>query len=264
MTARRNSDPVHQQAAYRPGPGVVIPLPALGQSDTRAPLHTLHIRGIVSGLAQYPAAPEHLVMCASIRRPSRRANRVYSASWIHGRAFSPCACDSPAWLTVTCGHWLIVADERREWVLGDHGPPGAQAPRSPVLRGHVPPVPDARCTPRQAWQTLMARRAAQGRRALVFAVLARWRRIPSPSATASGSPNRLLCPNPVRYMSVNSGSAELTIAYCGCLHRRLERIADAGPVGCSRRSAWHKRTQHWSGGEEPTESENPARAHLPC
>ena len=81
MTARRNSDPVHQQAAYRPRPGVVIPLPALGQSDTRAPLHTtLRIRGIVSGLAQYPAAPEHLVMCASIRRPSRRANRVYSRS----------------------------------------------------------------------------------------------------------------------------------------------------------------------------------------
>jgi hypothetical protein len=46
---------------------------------------------------------------------------------------------------------------------------------------------------------------------LVFAVLAGWRRIPSPSATASGSPNRLLCPNPVRYMSVINGPAELTI-----------------------------------------------------
>jgi hypothetical protein len=88
-------------------------------------------------------------------------------------------------------------------------------------------------------------RPAGGRRR----ALAGWRRIPSPSATASGSPNRLLCPNPVRYMSVISGSVEPTIAYCGCLRRRLERIADAGPEGCSRRSAWHKRTQHWPEGK---------------
>src|SRR5712691_1162855 len=100
--------------------------------------------------------------------------------------------------------------------------------------------------------------------ALVFAVLAGWRRIPSPSATASGSPNRLLCPDPVRYMSVISGSVELTIAYCGGLHRRLERVADTGPVGCSRRSARHKRTQHWSVGKGRPGTGNPARAQLPC
>jgi hypothetical protein len=35
----------------------------------------------------------------------------------------------------------------------------------------------------------------------------------SPSATASGTTDRLLCPDPVRHMSVISGSAELTIAY---------------------------------------------------
>src|SRR6266498_2963100 len=83
--------------------------------------------------------------------------------------------------------------------------------------------------------------------ALVFAVLAGWRRMPSPAATASGSSNRLLCPDPVRHMSVISEAVELTIAYCGGLRRRLERVADAGPVGCSRRSAWHKRTQHRTG-----------------
>jgi hypothetical protein len=32
-----------------------------------------------------------------------------SAFWIHGRAFSPCACDSPAWPARPCGHSLIVA-----------------------------------------------------------------------------------------------------------------------------------------------------------
>src|SRR6266700_4499322 len=99
--------------------------------------------------------------------------------------------------------------------------------------------------------------------ALVFAVLAGWRRMPSPSATASGSPNRLLCPDPVRHMSVISGSAELTIAYCGGPHRRLERVADAGPVGSSRRSARHKRTHHRSVRKGQTASENPALAQLP-
>jgi hypothetical protein len=49
--------------------------------------------------------------------------------------------------------------------------------------------------------------------ALVFAVLAGWWRIPSPPVTASGSPDRLLCPDPVRYMSVISGSIEPTIVY---------------------------------------------------
>jgi hypothetical protein len=39
----------------------------------------------------------------------------------------------------------------------------------------------------------------------------------SPSATASGSPDRLLCPDPVRYMSVITGPAESVAASCGDL-----------------------------------------------
>ena len=38
-------------------------------------------------------------------------------------------------------------------------------------------------------------------------------RMTSPSVTASGAPNRLFCPDPVRYMSVISGPIELTIVY---------------------------------------------------
>jgi hypothetical protein len=41
-------------------------------------------------------------------------------------------------------------------------------------------------------------RGCRGGRGLVFAVLAGWQRIRSPSATANGSPNRLLCLDPVR------------------------------------------------------------------
>jgi len=50
------------------------------------------------------------------------------------------------------------------------------------------------------------------------------RRVPSPSATASGSPNRLLCPDPVRHMSVITGPAEHATASCGDLQHRLERV----------------------------------------
>jgi hypothetical protein len=100
--------------------------------------------------------------------------------------------------------------------------------------------------------------------ALMFAVAAGWRRIPSPSATASGSPNRLLCPDPVRHMSVISGSVELTIRILCWSAPSVERVADAGPAGCSRRSAWSKRMQNWSAGKGRTGSENPARAQLPC
>jgi len=38
-------------------------------------------------------------------------------------------------------------------------------------------------------------------------------RMTSPSAMASGALNRLLCPDPVRYMSVISGPIELMIVY---------------------------------------------------
>jgi hypothetical protein len=49
-----------------------------------------------------------------------------------------------------------LADRRRLTARVDFGrsrAAGRQAPRSPVLRGHVPAVPDDRCTPRQAWRT---------------------------------------------------------------------------------------------------------------
>src|SRR6266705_7087534 len=100
--------------------------------------------------------------------------------------------------------------------------------------------------------------------ALVFAVLAGWRRIPSPSATASGSPNRLLCPDPVRYMSVIMGSVEHATAYRGGLPRRIERADGAGPVGSSPRSAGHKRTQHRSAEKAQAAGENPSRVQSPC
>ena len=57
----------------------------------------------------------------------------------------------------------------------------------------------------------LARAGAAAAGVLVFAVLAGWQPIRSPSATASGSPNRLLCPDPVRYMSVISGLVEYVI-----------------------------------------------------
>jgi len=59
----------------------------------------------------------------------------------------------------------------------------------------------------------LARADAVAAGALVFAALAGWRRISSPSVTASGSPNRLLCPDPVRYMPVINGPIEHACAY---------------------------------------------------
>jgi hypothetical protein len=50
--------------------------------------------------------------------------------------------------------------------------------------------------------------------------------------------------DPVRYMSVISGSVELTFACCGGLRRRFERVADSDPVRPSCRSARYKRTHH--------------------
>ncbi len=100
--------------------------------------------------------------------------------------------------------------------------------------------------------------------ALVFAVLAGWRRIPSPAATASGSPNRLLCPDPVRHMSVIMGSVEHATAYRGGLPRRIERADGTDPVGSSPRSAGHKRTQHRSAEKAQAAGENPSRVQSPC
>ena len=76
--------------------------------------------------------------------------------------------------------------------------------------------------------------------ALMLAVAAGWWRSPSPSATASGAPDRLLCPDPVRYMSAIMGPAEHATAYGDDLPRRPERVADTGPAAPSRRSARYK------------------------
>ena len=174
---------------------------------------------------------------------------------ILGRAFNPGVCGWPAWLALPCGHGLILADSRREWVLGDHGRRAASVPGAAAAcpQGHVPAVPDnaAVCLARRR----VGRRGAAHRAAmkaggrwpgwrsdagaagfLVSAVAARWWRSPSPSATASGAPDRLLCPDLVRYMSVIMGSAEHTTAYCDGLRCRPERVADTSSAASSRRS----------------------------
>ena len=86
----------------------------------------------------------------------------------------------------------------------------------------------------------------------------------SPSATASGAPNRLLCPDSVRHMSVINRLVEHATVNCDDLCRRLERVVDTGLVRSPCRSAWHKRMRHRSVRKGWTASENPARAHLPC
>ena len=57
----------------------------------------------------------------------------------------------PAWPALFCGHSLIVAGYRREWDLGDHGPPSAAVAcpsRSCSPRFRMPGA-----WPRQAWRT---------------------------------------------------------------------------------------------------------------
>jgi hypothetical protein len=185
-----------------------------------------------------------------------------SAFWIHRRASALCVR-----LPCVAGAALRALANRRwpmaGWVLGDHGPPGAKRHGRLSFEGMFP---RSRMTAARRVAKPGGRRAARGsvphhESQWAVARLARvrmplrpgpwcspsrpgWWRIPSPSATASGSPNHLLCPDPVRHMSVISGSAEPTIEYYGGLCRRLERVADAGSVGCSRRSARHMRTQH--------------------
>jgi hypothetical protein len=72
---------------------------------------------------------------------------------------------------------------------------------------------------------------------------------PGPPRSASGAPDRLLCPDPVRYMSVIMGPAEHATAYGGGLRRWPERVADAGAVASSRRSARYneRSTGRWGG-----------------
>jgi hypothetical protein len=58
----------------------------------------------------------------------------------------------------------------------------------------------------------------------------------SPHVRASGPPNRLLCPDPVRYMSVISGPVERATANCRDLRRRVERAVHTRLSESSHRS----------------------------
>jgi hypothetical protein len=56
----------------------------------------------------------------------------------------------------------------------------------------------------------------------------------------------LLCPFPVRHMSVISRPVERVTGNCDGPWRRLERVVDAGPAETPRRSVRYKRMQHRS------------------
>src|SRR5437762_1136620 len=89
-------------------------------------------------------------------------------------------------------------------------------------------------------------------------------RIPSLSATASGAPNRLLCPDSVRYMSVINRPVEHATANCDDLCRPLERVVDAGLVETHRRSVPYKRMQYRSVGTVGQQGRSLARIQPPC
>ena len=116
---------------------------------------------------------------------------------------------------------------------------------------------------RQGWRNRVARRAARGsvrhdkgRWAVAWlerGMLRRhgpWRspsrpggRITSPSATASGSPDRLLCPDPVRHMSVINGLSN-ACSYTAMVCALGSNCSRSWSGGISRRSARHKRPQY--------------------
>jgi hypothetical protein len=168
-----------------------------------------------------------------------------------------------AWLALLCRHWLIVAGYQRERVLGDHGPSRSRRAACPSRSCSARP-PDDRCTLQQVqrdrWLGAWHGCVRQGRSRCAVAALAHagcsskpWRspsrpgeRTPSPSATASGAADRLLCPDSVRYMSVKSRPVERASVNCGDLCRRLERMGDAGLAESHRRSVRYMRMQHRS------------------
>jgi len=89
-------------------------------------------------------------------------------------------------------------------------------------------------------------------------------RITSPSATASGAPNRFLCPDPVRHMSVINRPIEHATANCDVPCSRIERVVDAGLVESPRRSARDKRMQHRSVRTVGRQARTLARVQSPC
>jgi hypothetical protein len=154
MTARRNSDPVHQQAAYRPRPGVVIPLPALGQSDTRAPLHTtLRIRGIVSGLAPYPAARTPCYVCIDPTAVQTRQPRVFGVLDPWSPCFQSLCVRFPC---VADGDLRALADRRRRTARV-----GLRRSRAAGRPGAAVACPSRSCSPR--FRTPAARLAKRGK-----------------------------------------------------------------------------------------------------
>ena len=164
-----------------------------------------------------------------VRRPSpneAKISRPDSAIRIHGRAFGPCGrlrCVAAVAVRARAARpWLTAGSVR-----GDHGL--AHWTRQwPVYRGRVPrgsrmtgahlggsgepvvgraghgSVRDGRSA------YAMAARHAEAPPSLAGPWSSKSRRgpVPSPSATASGSPDRLLCADPVRYMPVITGPVE--------------------------------------------------------
>jgi hypothetical protein len=147
-----------------------------------------------------------------------------------------------------------LADRRRLTArvgLGDHGPAAAPGAVVTCPRGHVPGGSGRPLHASPGVANRVARRAARGRFARIR-VDGRWPgwhargcrggrglgvrrrgRVVANAVTVRDSKRfagPLVCPDPVRHMSVISGSAERTAACCGGLRRRLERGADADPV----------------------------------
>ncbi len=184
------------------------------------------------------------------------------------------------------GHAALraLADRRRLTArvgLGRSRAAGRQAPRSPVLRGHVPRGSGLPLHASPSVANRVARRAARGsvrhdKSRWAVARLAR-ARMPgrlgpwcSPSWPGGGGyrhrPRQQAVRRTasVRHMSVIMGSVEHATAYRGGLPRRIERADGTDPVGSSPRSAGHKRTQHRSAEKAQAAGENPSRVQSPC
>jgi hypothetical protein len=132
---------------------MVIPLPALGQSDTRAPLHTtLRIRGIVSGLAQYPAARTPCYVCIDPTAVQTRQPRVFGV-------LDPWSCFQSLCVRFPCvadGDLRALADRRRRTVRV-----GLGRSRAAGRPGAAVDCPSRSCSPR--FRTPAARLAERGK-----------------------------------------------------------------------------------------------------
>jgi hypothetical protein len=101
---------------------------------------------------------------------------------------------------------------------------------------------------------------SSGTGSLVSAVAAGWWRSPSPSATASGAPDRLLCPDPVCYMPVTMGVSQ-THSRVRWWHAPSDRTYDRYDSAASfSQLRTYERMQQRPDGKARTAGENPARA----